>query len=137
MIYIGHTFLPLKKRFQVSKTGASASKKKKKRSKFYQHMIDIGTDKFSIELVELCSCLSKRELREREQYHIDKCPQRLSLNMNRTILYKREYKPKTKVQMAKQRDFSSARYIYQKTWGGCKNVWGSTNLLRIDVALFE
>jgi hypothetical protein len=64
LIYIGSTCSPLFKRFHNHKKKVNI-----RSSKVYQHMKDIGIDKFYIELVESFPCNNKNELRAKEQYY--------------------------------------------------------------------
>ena len=63
-VYIGSTTQPLSKRFFWHKQGMKC--KKSYNYKLYQKMRELGEENFYIELIELCPCNSKEELRKRE-----------------------------------------------------------------------
>ena len=75
-IYVGSTVSPLSKRFHGHKTDA----RKPSTRRVMTHLLSIGWENVRIILIENYTCLSKEELRAREQYYIDLL--RPSLNMS-------------------------------------------------------
>ena len=65
-IYVGSTIKTLSQRMASHRSLANFNPY----NKLYKHMIDIGIDKFYIELVENYPCNDVYELRAREGYYI-------------------------------------------------------------------
>ncbi len=51
----------------------------RRNSVLYNHMRDIGVSNFKIELIERCNCEDKHQLREREQFWLDKLKPELNM----------------------------------------------------------
>ena len=68
-IYIGSTSEPLSRRMARHRSLANTNPY----NKWYKHMVDIGIDKFYIELVENYPCNNNDELRAKEGHVIRQC----------------------------------------------------------------
>lgn len=83
MIYIGSTKLNLNKCLQNHKSDARL--KILSKSKLYEHMREIGDEKFSIELIKEFTNITRKELREYEQEVINTMTEEHSLNVRNSV----------------------------------------------------
>ena len=85
-IYIGSTFKKLNERLRTHKSDA-----KKRGSKFYKFMNEIGFDKFSIQLLEEVYVSNEEELRQIEDNYISQQNPDLLLNEKRAFRKAEDY----------------------------------------------
>jgi len=74
-VYVGSTCLPLHKRISCHRALS-----KKKDSRVYAALNEVGWEVVSIELIEAFACENSEELRRREQHHIELIKPNLNLN---------------------------------------------------------
>lgn len=88
-IYIGSCNLQyISMRFRLHKQ-STKNLSGRRNSKLYIHMREVGTEHFKIEIIEKVICDTKQQLREREQYWIEKL--KPELNMFNAIKMDKEY----------------------------------------------
>lgn len=87
-IYVGSTHHPLVRRLCLHKSHG-----KRRNSRVYSHLNEIGFDNVRIELIEEYPCTCRKELEDRERYWIENMKPSLNKNMpSRTIEELREIK---------------------------------------------
>lgn len=65
--YVGYTTMPLDRALQYAASDATDSSK---RTALLEHMRELGTDKFRIELLEECPCNSADEAKARKEHWV-------------------------------------------------------------------
>ena len=122
-IYVGSTIMLLSKRLWHHRYADSSG-------------LDIDETNSSIELIEDYPCNNKQELKQREQYWMDKID---CINRRRAYQSKedrRSYKKiKGKEAYEKKKDIVKQKSQYINSWGGDKRT--NNNLLETDVNLFQ
>jgi len=71
-LYVGSTFGSINQRFSQHKLNAKSEDRTQYNGVLYVAMIEIGIDKFKIEVIETVECEDKNELHQYEQNHIDR-----------------------------------------------------------------
>jgi len=122
-IYIGSTIMLLSKRLWHHRYAESSG-------------LNIDETNSSIELIEDYPCNNKTELKQREQYWMDKIE---CINERRAYQSKedrRSYKKiKSKEAYEKNKDIVKQKTQYINSWGGDKR--SNNNLLETDVNIFQ
>lgn len=120
-------------------------------SSLHAHIRLLSRDCFNIELVEKYpQCTCSEELRQREQFHLDRVPADRLLNQRRAVyVITEQMRQRKKAQQKayykknyvgdspfRQKILEDKRLIYNwtKSWGG--TYWKQCNMLRIDPELF-
>ena len=118
-------------------------------SSLHRHMRLLSPKCFNIELVEKCpQCTCSEELRQREQFHLDRVPADRLLNQQRAVfVFTEEMRQRGRTRNQawfkanyrgefRQKMLEDKRWVYnwKKSWGSMN--WKECNMLRIDPELF-
>ena len=133
-IYIGSTICSLHQRLYIHRYNHKHKVDKTTSSKILEY------GDASIQLIETYKCKNKRELRIREQYHIDNndcvnIKNAYRSKEDRNMIKKinaREYNRKNRQRI---NTYMMEHHYYKNSWGG--DIRFNNNLLRIDPTLFS